>query len=233
MRGNFNSENEANEKAEQILREVDSAHLIYHALVGRPFPLTVDPSYAADTAEVDIRRDTQDSVSQTIKNTKKQDKKAMEEIEQREKELMADVKKVKNPDEVEEDDYITNRVKKAQLSWTYVEYVKKLKDVREKILQLREWIDTSDRDYPEYKQQYFDKYKSARESAGLTIDEKDIQDGFMKYLVEDVYLPGVDDDIDIEKTYTVSKEDLEVEQVSSMKVVKKSDGKKKTYEDDE
>lgn len=228
LRGNFNSEDEANERAEHLIQNVDSAHLIYHTLVGRPFPLTVDPSYAAETSEVDIRKDTQDSVSQVIKNTKKQDKKAMEEIEQRERELMEDVAKVKQGDEIEEDEYVTNRVKKAQLSWTYTEYVSKLKEVRKKILEVRDWVNKADEDYPEFKESYFQKYRSARERAGLTFEEDDIKQGFMKFLVEDVYLPGVDDDMEIEQVYNVDEKDMKATNVSNMKVDESKSTKKKS-----
>jgi hypothetical protein len=40
LRGNYASELEAKQRAEAIIRNVDSYHQIYHTYVGRPFPVT-------------------------------------------------------------------------------------------------------------------------------------------------------------------------------------------------
>ena len=40
IRGNFATPIEASERAEFLIRNVDSYHQIYHAYVGRPFPIT-------------------------------------------------------------------------------------------------------------------------------------------------------------------------------------------------
>jgi len=49
LRGNFSSEIEANERAEFIIRNIDSHHQIYHTYVGRPFPITNSSKYSAKT----------------------------------------------------------------------------------------------------------------------------------------------------------------------------------------
>jgi hypothetical protein len=50
-----------------------------------------------------------------------------------------------------------------------------------------------DSEFPEYQNNYFDKYMQARKSAGF--EDKDItKDNFMKFLVEDAVLEGVYDE---------------------------------------
>ena len=126
LRGNFNSEMEASQRAETIIKTVDSFHKIYTTYVGRPFPLTESSDYSADTTEVDIRNATTKSMSSDIKKKKQEEQQTINEIKDREKELLADTSKdEEDPKEL----YTTLRVKKAQLSWTYLEHMKKMGDL--------------------------------------------------------------------------------------------------------
>jgi phosphoglucomutase len=86
--------------------------------------------------------------------------------------------------------YTTLHVKKAQLTWTYVETLKKIKNMQTLIAKARLEIDDMDQVNPEFRDQYMDKYKSARESAGLPVTETN--DNFMKFLVEDIKLPEIE-----------------------------------------
>ena len=198
LRGNYGTEMEANDRAEMIIKEVDSTHIVYHAYVGRPFPLTRSKKYAADTSEVDIRKDTTESVSAAIKTQKKEDQQKMEEIKDRERELMEDVEGDKPQEEIDLDEYITLNVKRAQLSWTYLEHCKKLKEIKKIIIDSRTQIDSLDKDKPEFKKAFYEKYITARGKSGLTTDltEDQKQDGFLRYLVQDVELPGIDDGVE-------------------------------------
>ena len=99
-----------------------------------------------------------------------------------------------DPDIDPYDEYITLSVKKAQLSWTFLEHLKKLKEVREIILKTRVSLSNMDEDYPEFKDKYFEKYMDARKKSGLDEKVRDAQDNFMKYMVEDVSIPTIDTD---------------------------------------
>ena len=193
MRGNFATEIEANQRAELLIKDHDSTHTIFHTYVGRPFPITVKESYASETSEVDIRRDTVEAVSNTMKIKKDDDKRKAQEIQDREAELLADTSSTKEKELVEQDDYITLKVKKAQLTWTYIEHVKKLKEVKEIIIRTRAQLVDIDASNPSLNEKYYEKYKDARVKAGLKVDDKALSEGFTKYLVEDVLLPGIDD----------------------------------------
>ncbi len=196
LRGNYATPQEADQRAEFIIRNVDSYHQIFHAYVGRPFPLTEKSDYSAETAEIDIRKETTQAVSSNIKNKKAEEQKTVTDIKEREEALLAESKQ--DPEDADPyDEYITLRVKKAQLSWTYLEHIKKMDEVRGIILETRKRIDELDEANAEFKDKYYDKYVKARKDAGIKDTEEDLNSNFMKYLVEDTNLPGIDE------TYTI------------------------------
>ena len=192
LRGNFATENEANERAEQIIRNVDSYHQIYHTYVGRPFPLTVSSDFSREVSRVDLKKELSAAVNDDVKKKRDKEQKEMEEIKQREKELLDDVKKDQESEQNREDIYTTLRVKKAQLSWTYIETEKKLQQMCGLIAKTRREIEELEQRQPELKTTYYQRYVEARKQAGLSVSTDTVDTSFMKYLVEDVSLPSVD-----------------------------------------
>jgi len=199
LRGNYATSMEADQRAEFLIRNVDSYHQIYHTYVGRPFPCTNSTKYSAETSEVDIRKEMTKSISSDIKEKKRQQRDEVKAIKTREENLLEEHKRnLDGDDEDPYEKYITLRVKKAQLTWTYLEHQKKIKEVKDIILRTRTEIDDLDRDNVEFKDKYFEKYMAARKNAGLKESEKD-QDNFIRYMVEDVKLDFDDsDEIDTE-----------------------------------
>jgi hypothetical protein len=192
LRGNFATECEAVQRAEFLIRNVDSYHQIYHSYVGRPFPLTLSSKFSAETNEIDIRKETTKSMSSSVKEKKMEEKKVVDDMKEREEALISESKR--DPDDVDPfDSYITLKVKKAQLSWTYLEHQKKMAEIRTILRSTKTTLDEMDSEFPEYQNNYFDKYMQARKSAGF--EDKDItKDNFMKFLVEDAVLEGVYDE---------------------------------------
>lgn len=190
LRGNYATQQEADQRAEFLIRNVDSYHQIYHTYVGRPFPMTASSKYSAETNEIDIRKEMTESISNDVKKKKEDELKTVQEIKDREEALVADTKK----EEVDPyDEYITLRVKKAQLSWTYLEHVKKMKEVKDIIVRTRKEILKMEEENSEYKEKYYDKYMNARKESGFKDTPEEMQANFMKFLVEDAHLPGIDE----------------------------------------
>jgi hypothetical protein len=185
LRGNYPTDQEASERAEFIIRNVDSYHRIYHTYVGRPFPCTVSPDFSSETTEIDIRKEMTTSVSHSIKTQKDVERKQIEEIEQREKDLLSESKR--EGDEPPLERYTTLRVKKAQVVWTYLETQKKMDEMKDIIIKTRAEIQELEKNNDEYAKTYFKKYCDARSESGL--DNSANQDTFMKFLVEDEELP--------------------------------------------
>jgi hypothetical protein len=193
LRGNFATEAEADEQAERIVRNVDSYHQIYHTYVGRPFPLTVSSDYSASVNRVDLQQATTSAMSNAVKEKREKEQREIEEIKNREQELLDDVKKT---EENRDDHYTTLRVKKAQLTWTYLETEKKLEQMAGLIARARREIEELDEKYPELKDTYYNKYMEARKQAGLNTDRIESGQNFIKYMVEDVNIPSIDKEYD-------------------------------------
>lgn len=182
LRGNYASTQEADQRAEFLIRNVDSYHQIYHTYVGRPFPITSSSKYSAETEEIDIRKETTKAVSNNVKDKKAEEQKIVSEIKTREENLLAESRS----DEVDPyDEYITLRVKKAQLSWTYLEHQKKLAEIKDIIIKTRKEIADLDEVNPEFQEKYYEKYMKARHEAGIQEDSKDSMSNFIKFMVED------------------------------------------------
>jgi hypothetical protein len=185
IRGNYGTPQEAMERSEFLIRNVDSYHQIYQAYVGRPFPITLDPKYAAKVEEVDIKKKATEVISADVKAKRDREKQDIDEIKEREQKLLAEAKPDYVPDPYEK--YTVLRVKKAQLVWGYSQTMKQLEDMKKIIIKTREEICVMDSENPEYKNEYFEKYQKARRDAGIP-DEHNTEDNFVKYMVEDIDL---------------------------------------------
>lgn len=183
VRGVYETEEEANERADFIIRNVDSYHEIFHCKVGRPFPITNDNEFASTVHKIDIRKKTTELISKDILNKKKEEKEEMMEIQDREKNLLEESKKAQEGGKMDEfDEYITMNVKRAQLLWTYKETKEKLKQMKKSYLSSIERIKELDEGHPNFKDEYKEKYMSARRDAGIP-DEKS---SFVEYLGLDI-----------------------------------------------
>jgi len=183
VRGIYGTEEEANERAEFLIRNVDSYHEIFHCKVGRPFPITDSNEFANTVKSIDIRKKTTELISEDILNKKRQEKEEMMGIEEREKNLLEESKKAQAGEKIDIfDEYITMNIKRAQLLWTYKETNDKLKQMKESYLSSIERIKEIDIEHPEYKDQYKEKYMEARRQAGIP-DEKN---SFVEYLALDI-----------------------------------------------
>lgn len=181
VRGVYATEDEANDRAEYIIRNVDSYHEIYHCYVGKPFPITTSEIYSGEIKSIDIRQKTTEIVSEDILSKKKQEKQQIEEIKQKEKLLLEESKRAQNDEPLDPfEQYITEQVKRAQLLWTYSETQKKIVQMKENIEKAKRVIQDIETEHPDYKDKYKQRYFEARKEAGLP-DDKD-ENSFIKYL---------------------------------------------------
>ena len=185
IRGTYQSDLEASQRAEYLIRNVDSYHKIYTVYTGRPFPLTESSDYSSEVSEVDIKKDMAKNISHSIKDKKEEELREIRDIQQREKNLIEESKR----DEVDPyDEYITQRVKCAQLQFTYLEHQKKMAEVKGIILKTRQVITEMDETHPTFRDSYYEKYMQARKDAGIKEDEKESQENFIRFLVQDADL---------------------------------------------
>lgn len=189
IRGTFSSEYEAEERAEYLIRNVDSYHTIYHARVGCPIPMTEKQNYSASHKEIDVKQQMEESISKSVKSKKEDEARQISEIKKQEEELLADVSK-KELDPY--DKYTELRTKKAQVSWAYLDTIKKLEEMKNIIIKTRKEIEEMEKVDEEYKKVYYKKFIDSRERAGipnpLPNENENTNSNFIKYMVEEAPL---------------------------------------------
>ncbi|MHA1972436.1 MAG: DUF5832 domain-containing protein [Candidatus Hodarchaeales archaeon] len=181
IRGTFGTLEETNDKAEDLIRNHDSYHKIFHGWVGKPMPITIKSDFSAEVEEVDINQQISKIVREDVKDKRAQEKKQVQQIRERERNLKEAVEQEAS-DPYEK--YTCLRVKKAQVVWSFMEHRKKLTEMLDvfdqTLLEIKE-MDDEDEDYA---RRYLDRYLEAREKAGIPMDKND--SSFMKYLNVDV-----------------------------------------------
>lgn len=192
IRGVFASIDEADERAEYIIKNVDSYQSILTTFVGRPFPLIAcdGEKYGAKLNKVDVDKKTEQVISKDVKQKREQEHKEMADIKKREDNLKKDVKR-----EIEEvpseEIYTMLRVKRSQLIHTYVDNTKKMVELKKLIRDTDDEIKQLDDKDPKYKELYLEQYMNARRESGFDDTKIDQSDTFMKYLGDDINLDEV------------------------------------------
>ena len=192
LSGNYSNEAEANLKARFLITNVDSFHQIFHPYVGRYFPVTVSSEFSKEVDRVDLNKEMTQDISEDVKKKREKEEKDISEIKQREQALLTETKyKETHPDDPELilDEYITMRVKKAQLTWTYLETEKKMGEMVDSLASTQLSIEDMEEKHPENRERYFQKYMDARKQSGLDVESK--KDNFIKFMVDDVEIPAV------------------------------------------
>jgi hypothetical protein len=192
IRGVFATLEEADERAEYIVKNVDSYQSILTTFVGRPFPLIASDGekYGAKLRKIDVDKKTEQVITQDVKQKREQEHKEMADIKKREENLKKDVKRT--VEEIPTDEvYTTLRVKRSQLIHTYIDNTKKMAELKQLIRDTDDEIKKLDETDPKYKENYLKQYMDARRESGF--DDTMIQnsDTFMRYLGDDINLDEI------------------------------------------
>ena len=187
LRGNFSNANDAKHYAYNLVKNLDSYNEIYHVRVGAFIPIGPKFDGISDVDEVHLNTEMTESISQRIDEKRKEDATKIAEIEAQTK-ILRDESSIPIKDPL--DEYIERRVKYATLKLTYLEHEKKIEEIKGLLERVKRELDTTDCTNPEYREQYFEKYKQAYEKAGLdTQKPSQMSEMFMKFIQEDVILP--------------------------------------------
>jgi len=166
FRGSFPTPREAEEWAENLIRGVDSYNENIIGYVGTDFPLTVDSKYCLSTKEVDVRSKIDNVVKDNIRSQRENDKKEMEEIQDRQRQLLADTSESKQECVDDLDYYITLRVKRANIRMLQEECEKKLTECAKILKKSTVEINEMDERHPDYIKEYQSRYKNALDAIG-------------------------------------------------------------------
>lgn len=93
FRGTFRTSKEANERAEYLIKNVDSAHPILTSVVGKPIPVTINYDkfiHHDDVKEVELKENIHKICKENLYRENMKDKQVIKEIKEKEKELLHD-----------------------------------------------------------------------------------------------------------------------------------------------
>lgn len=176
IRGAFYTQDEADARAEELIRDTDSVNSIYTCKIGFPFPLVVK-GFSDDVKEVDIRAKVEDTISLNVREKRKEDQKHIDALKEREENLKRDVAKTAEDDE---ETYIEQRAKLAHLKYAIEQH----RIQGEECEQLKNKVVKYLREHSEYEKTYLERYKSGRRAANIP-EDTDVT-GFMKFMGDDI-----------------------------------------------
>jgi hypothetical protein len=177
IRGAYVTQQEAEHRAEEIVRDIDSTNSIFTCIVGVPFPL-VSEGMSEEVKEVDLQQQTENTIAHNVRRQRQKEKKEIEDIKRREEELMRNAEKDPNADD--EDNYIAQRVKLAHLRYSIDQHVKKHAECIDNEKKCVEWLVDMKSRNPEFEEKYMEKYMAGRKAAHIPDDHN--LEGFMKYM---------------------------------------------------
>lgn len=195
IRGCYDAVERAEERAEDIVRNIDSCHVLRIGRVGFPTPITERDDVSESKTKIDLKDKTIKTITEDLKNRREKEQQQRNEIMEREKRILENDNR--DPTEFDElDEYTKLHTKRANIMWTYIETAKKMKVMESVIKDSREKIAEIDRLKPEFRQQYMDKYEKARKEVGIT--DENVEKNFMKFLMEDREIPFYFENIEVE-----------------------------------
>lgn len=189
LRGNYDNNHDYSNRIDDIIRNVDSTNHIHVCHVGTPVPLVTE-GYAEKVDEIEIKEEVEKDISTNVRTRAKEDRKEMEEIEERAEALKRDVVE---PDP--EEAYNAKRTKLAVLRWTLKEHLKKIEEIKKlRDSCVRELVKES-ADNPNWEKNHLDRYMAARRKAHIPEDQ-DLPD-FMAFIRSPIINP--DENVDLTK----------------------------------
>jgi len=183
IRGAFHTEREAAEKAEDLIKNVDSTNSIYTAMMGVPFPL-INKGHASELTEVDISNKIEKVISDNVKAKRKEEEKEIKAIEERRKALVTDDGVTITQSEDPAETYVQLRVKLAHLRYGIKEHTAKANECISMEKNVRQQIIESATKHPEYEDEFIKRYQAGRRKAN--VPENTDFGGFMKYLLDPI-----------------------------------------------
>ena len=182
VRGSYGSLEKCDKRSEFIIKNIDSVHKIYYAGVGKPFPITNSSEFSKDITKVEIQK----KIAEDLRQKVDKEKEEIAVIKKREQEILAENNEDKPKQEQDPlERYITLRVKKAQLTWTYINTMKKLNEMKKNILSSRSEIIDLDEEDESLKDRYIERYDDSLKK--VNIEQQ--KDSFVMYIDKD----GVDE----------------------------------------
>lgn len=173
LRGNFNTEQDADAMSEHLIRNVDTYNPIDMVYIGKEFPLFLDNTkYVSQTREIDIRKKIENTKKEQLQAKKEEEQKEIADIQERQQRLLnhnnEEEKEEKGYDDLEY--YTQLRVKKASALAMIEECKKKIEEAQLVIEKTDKDISELDEQNPSFKDEYLQKYTNALNAVGADVN---------------------------------------------------------------
>lgn len=171
VRGVFNTEQEAEQWCEKLIRDHDTINDIDVTNVGQYFPLMRNnEAYVAACREIDIRKKVVDETKTYLANKKMEEEKQKREINERRQKLLD---KDHTEEKLEDDkDQIVYFIK---LKHKRAEALDLIETCEEHMAKAKKVVESSDKEieevleaHPEFKDEYLKRYQEAQAAVGVT-----------------------------------------------------------------
>jgi hypothetical protein len=176
LRGNFGTELEADRWSERIIRDYDNFAEIDYVYVGHYFPLMdSNEIYTRSTREIDIRKLTNDTYKDAVRQKEMEEQKQIREIEERQRKLLdKSNEEEKDKSFTDLEYYIQIRVKKANALYVIDEAQKKITEAQAVVDKVSVEISEIDNLHPTYKEEFFTRYEAAIKATGGNVKDNPI-----------------------------------------------------------
>jgi hypothetical protein len=165
IRGVFPTLEEADEWANNLIRNYDSYAEIDFVPVGKEFPVMADNMvYVRETKEVDVRKILDKTTKEYLDKKREQEKQQIEEIKKRQKELQ---ELPQEEDKESLDYYIKLRVKRATSLMRKDEARNVMNQCNHVIDGTGAELNEVEEKHPEYAKQYLEQYETALKETGI------------------------------------------------------------------
>ena len=167
VRGTYPNQQQAQERCEYLIKKVDSRHKIFMTYTGRPFPVTENRFFAQEREQIDINNEVEKIAAWDTQKLANKEEDELRQIEERRQQVAQEVKM--KPEDIDPlDDYITQKVSRANCLWMYRRCMVKVNELKENYQRFNERLAAHDEKDPELKDKYKDKYLA-------TLAERDIK----------------------------------------------------------
>lgn len=186
VRGTFQTMKEADDWSENLVRNYDSMSEIDFIFVGKDFPIMVDNTiYTRTTREIDVSKKCDETFKSTMKTKASKEEQDKKEVFERQKALLDKTHQKEQATIFKDlDYYIQLRVKKANALMLIDNAQQKTKEAKAVIEKTNNDIEEIEKENPDYKEEYLQKYKNALSAVGASTSDAPLLNYMTKELAD-------------------------------------------------
>ena len=163
-RGNWATNSQAQFEASKIIREVDSKYTIFVAKTGAWVPISEESAFVKEILDIKIKGNEFSIRDEVVKEKEAKQRQIQREIREREEELkQGDI----YDDKLSLTYYSMRRVTELRLMESRDKQIRNIDSTKINLMKVQKELKLLERNYPEYIDQWIDRYNKERSGAGI------------------------------------------------------------------